>query len=371
MSDGNQHIQSENAPAKSVGTGIAYGLLIAVLSIAAWSIWLVLKACGFQIFGTSVVFYWCQEPPAIVRRLSDLEDRNRFLQAQIHDAQLAVMTPDACGPVVDFSPPPDPAPVLEDLEDASYTCEPDQVRQRPSEIAIVLDGSGSMEYSVDLPDALEQDYLDAWSAANASPSGDLMSIFNTLGSQQRVNDLEQQMRNYPGRSRMEVARDVLQETVQQAPAEIDIDLTYFTSCRNIVSTSFGGDRAGVQRAIAGVRPDMGTPLDRAMRAAARNLEAGATAEDAVNIVLVTDGNDSCGGDPCAAARTLKRQMPGLIINVIDMSRSDTLSCVSDATGGDYRRVRGVDPSALVTAIEEASGYSGPGQCRPTSNSVSE
>lgn len=379
MSDSNQHVPPRPVAAREVGAWLAYLLLIAILLIAAYAIWLVLKACGFQLFGRTVVFYWCQEPPAIVRNLTELEDRNRLLQNQIHDAQLALMTPEACGPVVDPTPEPEPVvepepisepqpePEPEPVEEASYQCEPDEVLQQPSEVAIVLDGSGSMQYSVDVPEQLEQQYLEAWNATSGGGGGaDLMAIFNALAMQERANSLEQQLRNYPGRSRMSVAREVMDEAVRRAPNSIALDLTYFNSCTSITSNSYGTDRDGLRRAISSVSPDSGTPLARAMRVAANNLEGGDSADDPVNMVVVTDGNDSCQGDPCSVARELKRLKPGLVINVVDMSQSNVLSCVSEATGGTYRRSRGVDPSELVAAVQEAAGYSGAGQCRPAS-----
>lgn len=378
MSDSNQHIPSQSGGARGVGAWLAYLLLIAILLIAAYAIWLVLKACGFQLFGRTVVFYWCQEPPAIVRNLTELEDRNRLLQNQIHNAQLALMTPEACGPVVDLTPDPVPEPIVEPepvpepqpepelVEEASYQCEPDEVLQQPNEVAIVLDGSGSMQYSVDVPEQLERQYLEAWNAANNGGAGDLMAIFNALAMQERVNSLDQRLRNYPGRSRMSVAQEVMDEAVRRAPNSIGLDLTYFNSCTSITSNSYGTDRDSLRRAISSVSPDSGTPLARAMQVAANNLEGGGSADDPVNMVVVTDGNDSCQGDPCSVARQLKRQKPGLVINVVDMSQSNVLSCVSEATGGTYRRSRGVDPNELVAAVQEAAGYSGAGQCRSVS-----
>lgn len=386
MSDQQHPVQTQPAPARSVGAGLAYALLIAILIIAALAIWSVLKACGFQLLGRTLVFPWCQEPPAIVRDLTTLEERNRLLQSQIHDAQLALMTPDACGPVVDRSPPPDPiadpvpdpipepdpisapepAPPPEPtpIDEASYNCAPDQVLQRPSEVAIVLDGSGSMEFSVDVPEQLEAQYLEAWRAANSGPPRDLLGLLNAVSLQERVDNLDRQLSNYPGRSRMSVARDVFDDAVGQAPTDIAVDLTYFRSCTDITSNSYGQDRAALQRAISGVQPGTGTPLAQAMRVAAGNIAGGNTPDEPVNMVIVTDGNDSCGGDPCATARRLAQQKPGLVINVVDLSQSDMLNCVSDATGGTYRRSRGADAGELFSAIQEAAGYSGAGQCRP-------
>ena len=391
MSDSSKQMSPQPVAARSAGAWLAYLLLIAILAISVFAIWLVLKACGFQLFGRTVVFYWCQEPPTIVRDLTELEDRNRLLRNQIHDTQLALMTPEACGPVVDLTPEPepvlapdpvpvqDPVPVPEPVEEeqqepepveaAAYQCEPDEVLQQPIEVAIVLDGSGSMQYSVDIPELLERQYLDASNAAsNAGSGGDFIGILNRMELQERANALDRQLREYPGSSRMEIAREVLDQAVRQTPSNIKFDLTYFNSCTSITAISFGSDRDGLRRAISRVSPNSGTPLAQSMRISANNLEGGGTEDDPVNMVIVTDGDDSCGGDPCAAARELKMLKPGLIINVVDMSQSNVLSCVSNATGGTYRRSRGGgDSGELVTAVQEAAGYSGEGQCRPATS----
>ena len=54
------------------------------------------------------------------------------------------------------------------------------------------------------------------------------------------------------------------------------------------------------------------------------------------MVVVSDGGDTCGGDPCAAARAAKAVKPDLTINVIDLSGGTdggVLRCVADAGGG--------------------------------------
>src|SRR3546814_14980055 len=55
------------------------------------------------------------------------------------------------------------------------------------------------------------------------------------------------------------------------------------------------------------------------------------------IVVVSDGEETCHGDPCAAARALKAAKPNAIINVIAISGDgqgrQVIPCVAPATGG--------------------------------------
>ncbi len=54
-------------------------------------------------------------------------------------------------------------------------------------------------------------------------------------------------------------------------------------------------------------------------------------------MVVSDGEETCRGDPCAAARALKAAKPRAIINVIDISGDgkgrQVIQCVAQATGG--------------------------------------
>ena len=54
------------------------------------------------------------------------------------------------------------------------------------------------------------------------------------------------------------------------------------------------------------------------------------------IVVVSDGEDTCGQDPCAAARAVKAKRPNITINVIDLGRGEgqaMMHCIASATGG--------------------------------------
>ena len=74
------------------------------------------------------------------------------------------------------------------------------------------------------------------------------------------------------------------------------------------------------------------------------------------MVVVSDGGDTCGGDPCAAARAAKAAKPDLTINVIDLSGGTdggVLRCVADAGGGKV-----FTPSSagqMSTQLQQATG----------------
>jgi len=49
--------------------------------------------------------------------------------------------------------------------------------------------------------------------------------------------------------------------------------------------------------------------------------------------VISDGKESCKGDPCLTARHIARAKPMLTINVVDITGTGAGNCVAAATGG--------------------------------------
>ena len=79
------------------------------------------------------------------------------------------------------------------------------------------------------------------------------------------------------------------------------------------------------------------------------------------MIVISDGRESCRGDPCDVAKRLKKQMPGLVINVLEITRRPVIKCVAEVTGGFHRLIG--DRIDLEGAVREAAGYEGQGFCR--------
>ena len=120
-------------------------------------------------------------------------------------------------------------------------------------------------------------------------------------------------------------------------------------------------------AIEALRPDGLTPLTEAVRQAAEALEH---RKRAGVVVLVTDGNETCGGRPCEMAQALRATAQDLTIHVIgfravvdffawnnpeqDPHTSTTVArCLSDETGGLFVKTETVDE--LVAALQRTLG----------------
>ena len=98
--------------------------------------------------------------------------------------------------------------------------------------------------------------------------------------------------------------------------------------------------------IDALRPSGETALTEAVKLAAEVLRRGSGQGD---VVLVTDGKETCGGTPCALATTLMHDAPGITVHVIgfkvrgehwDWSSPETegvsvARCLAEDTGGTY------------------------------------
>lgn len=81
-----------------------------------------------------------------------------------------------------------------------------------------------------------------------------------------------------------------------------------------------------------------TPLTYALKRTVYGDFSGISHNTKKKIVLVTDGGESCNGDPCEFIRSIAAQRKDIIVDVIMVNGSDSLRCLSDATGGKYYNI---------------------------------
>ena len=95
-------------------------------------------------------------------------------------------------------------------------------------------------------------------------------------------------------------------------------------------------RAAIARTVNRISPRGRTPLSDAVQQAARDLNY---AQAPATVILVTDGLENCGQDPCAVGRALEDAGQDFTAHVIgfDVSEEDrpSLQCLADATGGSF------------------------------------
>lgn len=108
--------------------------------------------------------------------------------------------------------------------------------------------------------------------------------------------------------------------------------------------------------VNSVSPAGRTPLTTGVRLAAEALNY---RERPATVVLITDGEETCGGDPCALAEELKTSGEKTTVHIIGYKDELAIKgpfqsrCLAEKTGGKYYSVRTVDQ--LAKALREALG----------------
>ncbi|WP_412552274.1 vWA domain-containing protein [Shimia sp. MIT1388] len=120
-------------------------------------------------------------------------------------------------------------------------------------------------------------------------------------------------------------------------------------------------------AIDGLQPDGLTPLTAAVQQAAEAMDY---RNSPGVVVLVTDGNETCGGRPCAVARAFRATARDLVVHVIGfraevdffawnnpeqdpLTDTTVARCLADETGGLFVTTETVDE--LVAALQRTLG----------------
>jgi len=150
-----------------------------------------------------------------------------------------------------------------------------------------------------------------------------------------------------GEPKMSVAKDILYDVSYWFREDLDLALRAYgstspsdnndcTDSRLLVP--FGeGNRDSIRQAIANLRPLGQTPIAFALNQATRDF---GTLQDDRALVLVTDGIESCNGNPVQAARELREQ--GIVVHLIGFGLGNatdedaaSLQAVANASGGRY------------------------------------
>ncbi len=172
-----------------------------------------------------------------------------------------------------------------------------------------------------------------------------------------------------GISKMEIAKATLEELSYWLPDGLDLALRAYGSTsasesNNCADSSllvpFGESNRGyIRSAIAGLRPTGQTPIAYALNQAGRDF---GTMQNDRTIVLVSDGIESCGGDPVQAARSLREQ--GIIVHLIGFGLGNaadedaaSLRAVANASGGRYVTASNAEELQAALAQTVATSFS--------------
>jgi len=188
--------------------------------------------------------------------------------------------------------------------------------------------------------------------ADAPPHGKAMLVLDASGSM---------WGKVQGKSKIEIARETIRSVVKGWPVGSELGVMAYghrreSDCEDIELVVPVGPVNGEQ--IAGVvdriQPKGKTPLTRSLRLAAEALRHD---REQATLILVSDGLESCGLDPCALATELENSGINFTAHVIgfDVAAAEQarLGCIADNTGGRF--FAAANASELQAAMQQAAG----------------
>ena len=224
--------------------------------------------------------------------------------------------------------------------------------KRPIELApdlvIVFDASGSMKENIPLDAATAGKIRQRYQSSNKGAADILSAMLSYAVS----------AANLP--ARISVAKNAARQLVSSLPSDVDIGLVVLSKCPSAKSVGFykPAERSRLQSRIGSLQPYQGTPLGSAVSQAGDMVD-GVDVQGI--IVVISDGEESCGADVCGIARRLAAKKPRLVINTVDIMGTGAGDCLASATGG---RVFTASNAQEITDMIQlaASAAKGPENC---------
>lgn len=162
-----------------------------------------------------------------------------------------------------------------------------------------------------------------------------------------------------GESKMDIAKRAVRELVEGLPAAAQLGLVVYShrsagDCKDIELLIPPGplDRAAFITAVEQIKPRGMTPISAALEFAASALDHPARPGC---IILVSDGEETCGKDPCTTAARLTGTGVEMIVHTVafDMSarQAKSIACIARTTGGRFLQAQ--DAASLKDALAVA------------------
>ncbi|MBU1733901.1 MAG: VWA domain-containing protein [Verrucomicrobia bacterium] len=191
-------------------------------------------------------------------------------------------------------------------------------------------------------------WLTACSIGNAQNYPELMFVVDSSGSMQ--SQLE-------GRMKLDIAKEVLLAVVAELPSEVRIGLAAYghrskNDCQDveILIPPGGGEKTKLISRVKELTPMGMTPIALALTKVAGHLES---RQAETTIVLLTDGLETCGGNPLGVVKKLKQEGLLFVLYVVgyDIKENEKKELMNLAEEGDGRYFSAHDTASLLAALE--------------------
>ncbi len=146
-----------------------------------------------------------------------------------------------------------------------------------------------------------------------------------------------------GKAKITIAKEVMAKLVPELPANNRIGLIAYGhrrkgDCNDVeVLVPLGEHhKSAVLHAVSGLNAKGKTPLTRSVNRAFKMLQR---EKGESTIILISDGIESCDGDPCAQVKAAKKYGVNFVLNTIGFGlskgESAQLQCMAEAGGGQF------------------------------------
>jgi Ca-activated chloride channel family protein len=188
-----------------------------------------------------------------------------------------------------------------------------------------------------------------WTAVAAEATDRVIVILDASGSMWAQID---------GKPKLEIARESLRAALQSIPGDEEIGFMAYGhrekgSCSDIelIVPPQAGSASAIIQAADSMKFLGKTPLTAAVKQAAEALKY---TEDKAKVILITDGLETCGGDPCALGKELEASGVDFTADVVGFGltaeEGRQVACLAENTGGKY--IQASDEAALKEALAE-------------------
>jgi len=184
----------------------------------------------------------------------------------------------------------------------------------------------------------------------ASAAGNILYILDASGSM---------WGRFEGAVKIDVAKNVLSERLRSTAAGMNVGLLAYghrvkDDCTDmeLVVPVGGSDPAGIIAQLNQIKPKGKTPIAGALNMSLDALNG--RLEENNHVVVISDGLETCDGDPCGAAKTLAQAGINTRVHVVgfDLGPEERaqLECISDNGNGQYFPANSAEE--LTTAIAQ-------------------
>ncbi|MEM9677538.1 MAG: VWA domain-containing protein [Pseudomonadota bacterium] len=188
-------------------------------------------------------------------------------------------------------------------------------------------------------------------SAATSEQPQVMVIMDSSGSMKR---------KIGARTKMEIAKQAVTDFVASVPTDLPVGLMAYGHRRakdctdiQVMIPPAAGAAKQIEDSVWAMAPKGETPIAESLRAAADYMNS---QTKTATVVLVTDGEEACNADPCAAATELEKSGVDFTAHVIGFGLSEEQSkavkCLADNTGGQFIAANNSDElaGALVKTV---------------------